>query len=63
MVILTTIAAGCVNGSAGSSDGLATALKPPLTRHAEALVGEDVNRMRSTGRDVLATYDAWTNTK
>lgn len=33
-------------------------LERPLQRLAVALAGEDVPRMRATGRDVIAIYDA-----
>ena len=37
---------------------MATALAKPMTAHAAALAGDDVDAMRRTGRVVIATYDA-----
>ena len=57
MLILTMILAGCASDPASDSVAVA-ALKRPMDAHAAALAGEDVNRMRHTGRVVIATYDA-----
>lgn len=54
--ILTQIAAGCTTEVSDSA--LATALRRPMTAHAAALAGEDVDVMRRTGRNVIAIYDA-----
>lgn len=55
--ILLTILTGCASVPVSDSV-LAKALDRPMTAHAEALSGDDVDRMRRTGRVVIATYDA-----
>lgn len=57
MLILVMICAGCLRGPASDSV-LVPALAKPMTRHAAALAGDDVDLMRHTGRVVIATYDA-----
>lgn len=56
MVILMMTVTGCLNGV--SNNALEVALDKPMTKHASALAGDDVALMRSTGRDLIATYDA-----
>ena len=51
------ILAGCASAPVSDS-ALATALRRPMTAHAAALAGEDVDAMRRTGRNVIAIYDA-----
>ena len=55
--ILTMIVSGCAV-EAPPDSVLATALAKPMTAHAAALAGDDVDAMRRTGRVVVATYDA-----
>lgn len=54
---LSLIVTGCASVPVSDSV-LAKALDKPMTAHAEALAGDDVDRMRHTGRVVIATYDA-----
>ena len=58
LLTMTTVS-GCATAP---SEGAATAtldrLAPLMTDHARALAGEDVAEMRSTGRRLIATYDA-----
>jgi hypothetical protein len=50
------IVTGCAN--AVSEEAAKVALDPLVTAHAAALAGCDLDLMRSTGRDLIATYDA-----
>lgn len=56
LAITLTMLTGCT--VAVSDSALATALRRPMTAHAAALAGDDVQAMRRTGRDLIATYDA-----
>lgn len=55
-VMLTLIVSGCA--TVVSNDAAKLILDPLVTAHAAALGGCDVDQMRSTGRDLIATYDA-----
>ena len=50
-----TILTGC---ESARSFNAGTVLDKPLTEHAAALAGDDVNLMRRTGRVLIATVDA-----
>lgn len=54
-MIAMLILSGCA--SAGS-DSVYSRLDPLVIVHAAALAGDDVAKMRSTGRDLIATFDA-----
>lgn len=56
-LILVTALSGCFVGATGQTAVL-DRLDPLMTAHAAALAGDDVALMRSTGRAVIATYDA-----
>lgn len=52
------IVTGCASAVPATDSVMATALSKPMTAHAAALAGDDVDAMRRTGRVVVATYDA-----
>lgn len=52
------IVTGCASAVPATDSVMATALSKPMTAHAAALAGDDVDTMRRTGRVVIATYDA-----
>ena len=56
--ILPMIVTGCASAVPATDSVMATALSKPMTAHASALAGDDVDAMRRTGRVVIATYDA-----
>lgn len=58
MLILAMIVSGCDPADKSHDSVLAAALDRPMTKHAAALAGDDVDLMRHTGRVVIATYDA-----
>ena len=58
LLILVMIGSGCDPAAKGRDSVLAPALAKPMTQHAAALAGDDVDLMRHTGRVVIATYDA-----
>ena len=59
MALLTmTIASGCVSAAPDGASRVLDRLADPITEHAAALAGDDVALMRSTGRRVIAIYDA-----
>ena len=50
---------GCATApSEGAAVATLDRLDPLMTAHARALAGEDISKMRSTGRRLIATYDA-----
>lgn len=55
-VTLMTILSGCAIG--GSADALLSRMEPLEAAHARALSKSDVDTLRSTGRDLLATLEA-----
>lgn len=58
VVLLTLpIVSGCAWWST-SYEATLDRLREPMRAHAGALAGDDVALMRSTGRDVIATYMA-----
>lgn len=58
MATLTILSSGCVSAPVTDGDAYRLALDPLVNRHVDALAGCDINLMRSTGRDLVATYDA-----
>lgn len=59
MALLTlTIASGCISAAPDGASRVLERLADPISEHASALAGEDVALMRSTGRKVIAIYDA-----
>jgi hypothetical protein len=55
-VILLLTVTGCA--SAVSEGAAKLTLDPLVTAHAAALAGCDLDLMRQTGRNMIATYDA-----
>jgi hypothetical protein len=59
MLLMLTMLSGCVNEVSGDgASRVLERLEDPITDHAAALAGSDVALMRSTGRKVIAIYDA-----
>lgn len=58
MLILAMTVSGCNPAAKGRDSVLSRSLAKPMTKHAAALAGDDVDLMRHTGRVVIATYDA-----
>ena len=56
LVTALMTATGCA--TVGSLKAVQEEVGPLMTIHAAALAGDDVNLMRSTGRDLIATWDA-----
>jgi len=60
--ILTLIVSGCATAPT-SQNAVLDRLAAPIDAHAAALAGDDVALMRSTGRTVIAIYDAGVGTQ
>lgn len=63
VLLMMTIASGCVPVEQDGASRVLDRLQGPMTAHAAALAGDDVALMRSTGRRVIAIYDAGTGPK
>ncbi|MBW4709584.1 hypothetical protein KX928_17495 [Roseobacter sp. YSTF-M11] len=56
--ILPLILIGCATEAPLNARAALDRLQDLATPHAAALAGEDVNEMRRTGRDLIASIDA-----
>lgn len=61
MTILVGLSAGCAKGPAVSDDALAMGLRRPIEQLNAAVVTDDLPRIRSAARGVIAVYDAATD--
>lgn len=57
VLLMTTTVSGCVSAE-GEAAATIKRLAQPIKEHAAALAGDDEALMRSTGRRVIAIYDA-----
>lgn len=60
---MMTIVSGCVSAAPDGASRVLDRLEEPITEHAAALAGDDVAKMRATGRRVIAIYDAGVGTQ
>lgn len=57
--MLALMLTGCV--TTPSETAVLERLAPLAAQHAAALAGDDISKMRETGRNLIATYEAGAN--